>query len=110
MKKIDLANYTVRVMDNGAGGLVDVPYDVKKSTIDILFHQDLRLGAFELLERDKLANKINDWKNGDLLLEEAEHGKLKNAIETITGFNKNDVEFVKRILFAEQVDVEEKKG
>jgi len=113
MRKIELKPYSVkgRQLDDETGEVkvVDVPYDVKVSLVSVLFHPDLQLKAHELLERDKLANKINDCKDGSILLEEAEYSKLTQAIEVVKGFTKNDVEFVRRILEAEQVSVKEKK-
>jgi len=110
MRKIDIKEYTVKAR-NQTGETIDAPYDVRASLVSILFHPDLRLGAVEALERDKLANKINDWKDGHLLLEDAEYDKLKGALDVVKGFSKNDVPFIKRITEAETVEkvVEAKK-
>jgi len=108
MRKLDISNYTVKGR-NQEGEIIDAPYDVRASLISVLFHSDLRLGAVEALERDKLANKINDWKDGHLLLEDAEYEKIKGGIGVVKGFTRNDVEFVRRVLEAETVPVMEKK-
>jgi len=106
MRKINIEDYILESMDN-AGNVVKGPYKVKESLIGILFHPDLKLGGRELLLRDKLADKIND-SEGEILLEETDYYKLKLAIETINGYTRNDVEFVQRILDAEEVEVVEK--
>lgn len=108
MRKLDIKEYTVKGR-NQEGQIIDAPYDVRASLVSILFHPDLRLEAKELLERDKLANKINDWKDGHLLLEETEYEKVKGALGIIKGFSRNDVEFVRRVLEAETAEVAEKK-
>jgi len=101
MRKINLENYMIE-SNNGL-----LPYDIKSSLIGILFHPDLKLGAVELLLRNKLANKIND-SEVEILLEETDYLKLKTAIEIIKGYVRNDVEFVERILNAEEIEVVER--
>jgi len=112
MYKVDISEYTItgRGVDKETGEIkvVTNPYDVKVSLVSMLFHPDLRLEAKELLERDKLANKINDCEDGFVLLEDADYEKVKGALGIITGFSRNDVEFVRRILEAEKAEVVEK--
>ena len=43
-----------------------------------------------------------------ILVEEEDYRKLRQAFETIEGFTKNDMELVKRVLEAEEIEVEEK--
>lgn len=109
MRRVNLESYTIQLRDRDSGEQVEAPYDVKTSLINVLFHPDLELQATELLERDKLAHKILDCSNGFVLLEDAEYGKLEDSLEVCKGLTRNDVEFVKRIREAEQVEVEEKK-
>ena len=108
MRKVVLADYKVKGRDLETGKVVDAPYSVRESMISILFLPALQLQAKELLERDKLANKINDTKDGFVLLEDAEFAKIETAVNTHKGFGKNDVEFVRRVLEAETVEVAEK--
>ncbi len=107
MKKINLKNYEVEGKDE-KGDLVKAPYEVKGSMVSILYHPDLKLGGRDLLLAHKLADKIESCKKNFILLEEIDYQKLKKAVDTATGFSKHDVEFVKRILEAEDVEVEEK--
>ena len=107
MKKLVISNYKVKAR-NEKDEIVDVPYNVKESVVSILFHPSLQLEAMDLLEQNKLANKINDAKDGFVLLEDAEYEKVLKAANTFKGFSKNDVELVRRILEAEQVNVKEK--
>lgn len=106
MRKISLENYILEGKDE-KGQVVQIPYDVKGSLIGVLFHPELKIGGRELLLRDKLANKINDSED-KILLEEVDYSKIKMAIETIDGYSQNDVEFVRRILEAEEIEVKEK--
>jgi len=108
MHKVDIKEYTVKGRKEG-GEVIDVPYDMKASLITILFHPDLRLEAQETLYRDDLANKINGWKDGHLLLEDADYERVKGALLIVRGFTKNDAEFIRRILEAEKAEVIEKK-
>ena len=109
MRKLLLNDYQVEAK-NEKGELAEVPYQVKRSLVAVLFAPELRLDAVELLERDKLANKINDAIDGYVLLEDAEYSKLESAIKTVRGLGRNEVELVKRILGAEKVEVTEKEG
>jgi len=108
MRQINLENYRVKVRDpQGNDG--EVLYDVRNSMIEVLFSRDLQLSAREALNRDDLARKIRDSSDGSILLEEGEYSKLEKAVDTIKGFGRADVEFVRRILNAPQVEVEAKK-
>jgi len=108
VRQISLVNYTVKAR-NPEGRDIDVPYDVKNSMIEILFSRDLQLSAREALNRDDLARKIRDCANGSILLEEADYSKLEKAVDTIKGFGRADVEFVRRVLDAKRVEVDAKK-
>ena len=105
MRKIDLSNYGVEVETQE--GKKSIPYNVKGSLVDSLYHPELRLGSRELFENDRVAQKINS-SEGYVLLEEADYQKLKLAFDTIKGFRKEDVELVKRVLEAPEVEVQEK--
>lgn len=108
MRQISLISYTVKARDQ-TGKDIEVPYDVRGSMIEILFSRELQLSAREALIRDDLAHKIKDCSDGTILLEEAEYSKLEKAVDTIKGFGRSDVEFVRRVLEAKRVDVEKKK-
>lgn len=107
MRKIAISDYKVKAK-NETGETIEAPYNVKESLVSVLFQPELQLSATQLLEQNKLANKINDTKDGFVLLEDADYDKLKLALDAVKGLTRNDVEFVKRILEAEQVNVKEK--
>lgn len=107
MKKIKLENYNISGI-NEKGKLVELPYDVKSSIISVIFHPNLKLDGRQLLLRGKLSDKI-EKSNGELLLEDADYEIVKSAFELVTGFGKNDLELVSRVLEAETVEVEVKK-
>ena len=108
MRRINLENYMETVRDE-KGEDVKLPYDVKNSMIEVLLSRDLGLSAREVLNREDLARKIRDCPDGSILLEEADHAKLVEAVDTIKGWGRVDIEFLKRITKAPEVEVEEKK-
>jgi len=108
MRQLDLSNYTVRVR-NQDGEYTDLPYEMKDSLIELIFSRDLGLSGQELLDRDDLARKIRDCPDGKVLLEESDWKKLALAVNTVKGLGRPDVEFVRRILEAPEVEVEVKK-
>lgn len=101
MRKISLENYSVDV--NGQL----TPYDVPGTLITCLLHPSLQLAGRELLARNQIGTKIES-ADGFILLEDAEYAKLESAFETVTGFSRNDVELVDRVLNAETVEVSER--
>ena len=101
MRKIDLTEYMV---DQDGKQL---PYPMKEALAECLFAPDLIIRALDLLKRDDLARKIMAMEGDAALLEEAEYAMVKAAVEAITKYVRNDVEFVKRVLNAPQVEVAE---
>jgi hypothetical protein len=90
------------------GTYKEKPYSVKESLVQLMFHPDLRLGGVELLKQNKIAEKI--LKAGiDILLEEEEYNKVKQAIDSFKGFTKNEVGLVKRVIECPEIKVKEKK-
>lgn len=109
MRRIDLSNYMEKVTDADSGKDVELPYPVKDNMIELLLSRQLGLSAREALERDILARKIRGCSNGSILLEQADYQKLVDAADTITGWARTDIQFLKRILEAPEVEVEEKQ-
>lgn len=116
MRRIDLSSYNVpakgqKVCDTCRGtGFVPVEvaqsYNVRDSVIEALFHPDLKLSARELLDREDLARKIRDCPGDIILLEEVEYNKLVQGIQSAKGFTKPDMEFVRRVLNAEHMNLQ----
>jgi len=105
VRKIDLSNYTIDMPTEG--GMKTYPYSVKESIELAMYHPDLKLNFRDLLENDRVAQKIKS-ANGFVLLEESEYSRIKMVFETIQGFRKEDVELVKRVIEAPEVEVQEK--
>jgi predicted glycosyltransferase involved in capsule biosynthesis len=103
MRKFDVSEYEV-TMDSGQ----TIPYRVKDSAVTILFNPDRKLNAVELLKTNRLAERIMAAE-GHVLFEEADYAELKKACETVRGYGKEDVEFVRRILEAPEISVVEKE-
>ena len=101
MRKIDLSDYEVEI------GGQKKPYQMKKSLEMLLFHPDLKLNFYTLMENHKVAQKILS-SNGQVLLEDSEYERLETSVKSISGFTQPDIEFVRRILEAEKVEVVEK--
>lgn len=96
------------INDLKANSAADIDYDVRNSLIEVLFAPNQGLSARDILDRDDLARKIRDWPDATLLLEDTEYDKVKQALESVTGFGRNDVEFVRRIFQASKVEVKGK--
>ena len=114
MRKLNLKNYTVklRIPDQMNPGQMiegEYPYHTKDSILNLLFIPDLQLGGAELVKQNVLAMKLEQCKEDEILLEDEEYNRIKRAMDTFKGFNRNDVELVTRINEAEVVEVESKK-
>jgi hypothetical protein len=101
MRKVEIGDYAVKA--NGQ----EVPYGVRDSIADLLFHPDLRLNGSALIRNNVLATKVMTAEGDTVLLEEAEYQTLRGACETVRGLGRNEVELVRRILDAPEVKVEE---
>ena len=101
MRKMEIKDYMVKQ------GEIDMPYFVKESIINTLFHPDLKLDHVELLKANKLADKINDCKDDFILLEDEEYNRIKRAIGVVKGLTRHDVKLVEMINNAEIVKVKE---
>lgn len=105
MRKIELQNYLVKLTREN-GEVESKPYNVKESIISCFLHPALKLTGRELLLRGKLTKRIEEAA-GSILIEEENYRKLKQAFERIEGFTRNDMELVRRVLEAEEIEVEE---
>ncbi|KKK89728.1 hypothetical protein LCGC14_2730170 [marine sediment metagenome] len=108
MRRLNLENYTEVVRDEESGKDTELPYPVKGSMIDALLSRELGLSAREVLDREDLARRIRGCSDGSILVEEEEYKKLVSAIDTIKGWCRTDIEFLKRIFEAPEVEVEER--
>lgn len=108
MRKINLENYHFDGVDE-KGEPKKFPYNMRGNLIAVLFQRELNLNGVELLERDDLARKIRDCKGNEILLEGSEYEKVKQAVDTFTGYGQHDVKFVRRVLEAPEVKVKEDK-
>ena len=112
MKKVDLTNYMVMVkapnpdVPNGPPVDKEIPYFVKNSLIELLFIPKLQLSGAELVRANMLAVKLESCTEDSILLEDSEWERLQTAINTHTGYTRQDVKFVDRVLGAEAVEVE----
>lgn len=95
MKRINVEDYPV---EDG------LKYEVKRSIVTVLFHPELKLGAYDTLKANKVAEKV-ERAEGTVLLEDAEYELIKRGLDVTTSFSRNDVTFIKRILEAEDVSV-----
>ena len=113
MRKLNLKDYTVKIrapdkMNPGQIIEGEMPYHVKDSILNLLFNPALQLGGAELVKQNVLAMKLEQCKDGVILLEDEEYNRIKKAIDTFKGFNRNDVKLVTRINEAEVVEVKTK--
>ena len=103
MKKINMKAFNVTVRD-GNGKEKEIKYGLKESLIEIIFNQALKLNSLKLLKQNDLAKKI-ETAGDELLLEEEEYVRVKEALDKVEGLGKNDVELVQRVMNAETVEV-----
>lgn len=107
MRRIDLRDYEVTVQAQDPARPLETVnitgmYEVKNSILNLLFHPGMRLNGAALVRQHILAQKIEACDE-EVMLEEEEYDRLKEAVDTWTSFGKTDVEFVLRILNAEQI-------
>ena len=110
MRKLNLKDYTVKMRvpdNNNLGQEIDAefPYRFKDSVLNLMFTRELQLSGAELVKQNVLAIKLETCKDGEILLEEDEYQRIKKAVDTFKGFNRNDVELVTRINEAEIVEI-----
>lgn len=108
MRKLELKHYTVQIRNLETGKLETQPYDFKDAIINLMFHPNLRLQSTALLETNILAEKILK-ADKEIILEEEEYNKIKNAIDSFEGFTRGEVELVKRVSECPQINIKEKK-
>ena len=106
MRRLNLAPFKVK--QQRADGVVEVPYMLRDSLVAVLFAEEQRLSAVNALKNDRIGNKILSCKDEVLLLEEEEYNALKAGMEATKGFGQQDVEMIRRVLDAPQVEVTEK--
>lgn len=121
MRKLALKNYEVgfgpedtfvcpHCQEKTVIGGKPLTYNVVDSIIEVMMSPDLRLSAKEILERQAIAQRLMDCPDEEILLEEADYNKIYSAFEGITGFNRRDVELVRRVFEAPQVEVRAKES
>ena len=81
-------------------------YEVKTSLASVLFAPSLKLGVRDLIENDRIAGKIEKSVD-DVLLEDAEYERIKGAIESFTGYKRDDLPLVNRVIDALKIEVKE---
>ena len=99
MRKIDLTNYE-------AGGRT---FEVRPSLVAILFNEE-KLDGREMIRRDALATRIETCSDDSILLEDIDWAKFVSGLQAtdLKPLGRNVVEFVKRLLDAPVVAVQEK--
>ena len=105
-KKIDLSSYSTNQHNEKGEPVI---YDVRKSLVNVLFHPGLQLDPFQVLEANELADKIRIGGD-EILLSQAEYAKVLVGLKVVKGCQEADVEFVRRLIHAEEVEVEESNG
>ena len=111
MRKLNLKDYMVTgKVKGGDGKLIDitVPYHFKDSVLNLMFTRELQLSGAELVKQNVLAMKLEQCKEDEILLEDEEYARIKRAVDTFKGFDRNAVELVTRINEAEVVEVKTK--
>jgi len=100
MRNLDLRDYGVTQKGkNLKGEVVEIKgqYAVKDSILNVLFLPALKLMGAALVRQNILAMKIEQAQD-EIMLEEEEYGRVKQAIEQYPAQSRNDVQLVDRIL------------
>ena len=99
MRKIDVSPYQTA---NGS-------FNVRASLVSILFMED-RLPPREVLARDTIAHRVETTESDTLLLEESDYSKFVSGLNAsdLKPFGREVVEFIRRVLDAPEVDVQER--
>ena len=110
MRKLNLANYTVKMKVPDKGNPLqkidaELPYRMKDSVVNLLFSSDLKLNGAELMRQNMLAMKLESCEEDEILLEEAEWQRIVKAVEVFRNFGRHEVELVRRVNEAPEVDV-----
>lgn len=106
MKKINIKNYEVSAV-NKEMKEVKVTYGVVESLVGILMSHHNKWNGIDVLVASELATKIKDAKSDSVLLGNSEYEMLKKSVNTFEGYVLNDVEMVRRVSTAEDVEVKE---
>ena len=114
MRKLNLKNYTVKVrvpdkMNLGQEIEAEYPYHVKTTILNLMFNSALQLSGADVVRQNILGIKLEQCKDDEIILEEEEYERIKEAFDAFKGFSRADVELVTRINEAEVVEVEPKK-
>jgi len=102
--KIDLTNYKIVIGEDEVG------FNVRTSLVAALFHPGLELTALTTRRNDKIAVKVEECKDDHLILNDEDYGIILNAVDTFTGYDRNAVEFIRRVQEAEEIEVEVKEA
>lgn len=107
MRTISLTPYTIKNPERdektGVVSMVERPFDVKQSLVNVLFGQGAN--GRELIKRDAIARKIETTKGAKVLLEEEEYQTLLGAFRAWQTFSRNEVELINRVEEAPVVPV-----
>lgn len=101
MRKIDLTDYKTTG---------DNTFSVRQSLAAILFNEK-KLDGREIIRRDELARRIETYPEDSILLETTDYDKFVSGLRDtdIQPFGRDVVEFLRRVLDAPVVDVQEKQ-
>ncbi len=108
MKEIDLSPYAI-------AGHKD-KFEPRIFLGETLLSPLLKLGGLELLASFKLADRIQVCETDKLLVDDKEYAKIKRVTElpsmagAAIGFGRNEVEMIRRILEAPDVQIEKKNA
>ena len=111
MREIDLTPYAIKIprMVNGSVIINEETYDVKESVIAMLFMKGAQTKSRDSIRWGKLAERI-EVAEGSYLFEEAEYAKLLQGAEQVVDPGRNDLEFLRRIFDAPEVQVTKEKA
>jgi hypothetical protein len=105
MRKIDLTPYPVKVRNEKGEISGEMPYNIRESMATVLFAPGQDLSVRESIKRAKLADRLENEKDGFILLEENEYDMLTKAVDVLKDVRRDDLQFIERILEAERISM-----
>jgi len=95
LRKLDLKNYTFGLPDQ-KGVMRLTNYNFQKTLEDILPHHSLGLNGPELVRAMEVVEKVEKVQ-GEVLLSEEDYQLIIDTCKKFRGFQKWDLQFLKRI-------------
>lgn len=117
-KKLNLTNYQIKITDPltfaclNCGKPATEPqskeFNVREAIANIITNPQQKHKGFRQITFDDLARRIVACKDDYIILDKVDFDMLYECFDNLTGYSRNDVELLRRVRDAEEVELEEK--